>query len=48
MTYRSHVEPDIVVGALNNMIDEAGAGKLIRFKSIFFLFKDNCTIHYII
>ena len=35
MPYHSHVEPDIIVGALNHMIDEVNAGKTI--------FYDFCT-----
>jgi hypothetical protein len=31
MPYHSHVNPDIIVGALNHMIDEAGAGKTIFY-----------------
>lgn len=31
MPYHSHVEPDIVVGALNHMIDEVDAGKTIFY-----------------
>ncbi len=34
MPYHSHVSPDIVVGALNHMIDEVNAGKTI-FYSIY-------------
>jgi len=31
MPYHSHVDPDMVVGALNRMIDEVGGGKKIFF-----------------
>ena len=31
MPYHSHVEPDIIVGALNHMIDEVNAGKAIFY-----------------
>ena len=31
MPYHSQVNPDIIVGALNHMIDEAGAGKTIFY-----------------
>jgi len=31
MPYHSNVDPDIVIGALNHMIDEAGAGKTIFY-----------------
>jgi len=31
MPYHSHVEPDIIVGALNHMIDEADAGNTIFY-----------------
>src|SRR5436190_13152633 len=31
MPYHSHVDPDVVVGALNHLIDEADAGKTICY-----------------